>query len=150
MFLNRINEHLSDWRQYWNNHKLRTEKHMSPNSILADNAAISKAIHVDIEDLSSSDDNEDDGNPNAQVVLHPLKCPISPESLALFKGRFNCFIYLNHDSNEAMSAIFLMHFVTAMNCWIMRCQQQALLFEVLTIKNVENIITIVSVIFANA
>lgn len=79
---------------------------MSPNTILANNCAISEAVPVEIEDLSDSDADEDDGDPNAQVVLHPLKCPISPASLVHFKGRFSCFVYLNHDSNEVMSLIF--------------------------------------------
>ena len=35
LFLQRINDDLTDWRRQWNEHKLRTEHHMSPNQFLA-------------------------------------------------------------------------------------------------------------------
>ena len=98
LFLDCINEDLQSFKLMWNNHKLRTEHNKTPNQLLLENAETSKAkspvdmqFHLNEEVDITTDDLE-------QVVVDPIKCPLSDAQRTIFENRVPKFILPDMDT----------------------------------------------------
>ena len=118
VFLPRINEQLEFFRQVWNNHKLSTEHHKSPNQLLKDSMHLSEAIPaLELEHYGLEVDPVT-GEPLAdaaavavedplretilQQVASPVQCPLTPRQYAVFASHVPSLHF--HDKNSAVFA----------------------------------------------
>jgi len=85
MFMPRINEDLLRFKEAWNNHKLSSAKNMTPLQLIDSNRNLFPP-HVNVEDDDAGEDiNADEAVP--QVVVEPLRCPLSAAQLLYFKNQ---------------------------------------------------------------
>ena len=103
LFLDCINEDLQNFKFIWNNHKLRTEHNKSPAQLLFENQHLNEAILLsdseseegadDINDRDEKLENDDDHLD--QVVLEPIKCPLTDHQRLSFEALVPKFVLAN-------------------------------------------------------
>ena len=118
LFLPRINQDLLRFQERWNNHKLKSEHHQSPYELLMfnDDKSGAAVAHVDDDDDEvdsqygdnesdhdgDSDDHDNEEDLPPQVVLEPMKCPLTPEQYELFGASIVPFTL--QDTNQTQFA----------------------------------------------
>ena len=92
MFMNRIQEELNDFKQFWNNHPIRTENNRSPIQLMIlryNNIDFNEPIDYENYGVDSDDDLNDEDEDNQQVVCDPIRCPLSDANFNELKHRIS-------------------------------------------------------------
>lgn len=86
MFKRRINEELTQFKQAWNNHSIRTEKQLTPLQLIELNL---ETIPPPVNAMESDDDEVEEENPEGvqHVQVNPLRCPLTPGQLEYFTSQ---------------------------------------------------------------
>ena len=92
MFMNRIQEELNDFKQFWNNHPIRTENNRSPIQLMIlryNDINFDEPIDYENYGIDSDDDLDDEDEDNQQVVCDPIRCPLSDANFVELKRRIS-------------------------------------------------------------
>ena len=118
MFLPRINADLQRYMDRWNIHKIRTEQNKCPARLLLENAHLSAAEYVDVDDenygldlLYHDSDNEEgnyyDSLAIPSVVMDPpVNCPLNQFQLSSLTNMYQPFTLNDSELKERFLVVF--------------------------------------------
>ncbi len=92
LFLPCINADLQRFKSMWNNHIIRGVG-KSPNQLIYENQHLAGNVPATVnpEDYEVELEGDDDQNPEDQVVLHPIKCPLDDDQERAFVEKVSHF-----------------------------------------------------------
>ena len=110
LFLPVLNKHIKEFKDGWNNHKIRTENHKTPNQILVEEQSKTAAYPDNINqndygvegDFSDNEDDEREQEEANQVILESTKNPFNEEQYELFVQNTAEYIINNDDNNNTI------------------------------------------------
>lgn len=103
----RIQEDLNNFKSYWNNHPLATENNRTPlQMILLHADDIDYDEPIDILNYGVEDNADGIVEDNPQVECNPIRCPLSPVNLLIFKEAVQPLTMATSDN--ALSTMFIL------------------------------------------
>jgi hypothetical protein len=112
MFMPRIQEDLNNFKSYWNNHPLTTERNKTPlQMILLNRAAINYDEPIDMINYGVEDNVDYVEENNPCVVCNPVRCPLTLANLGIFKENNVPLTMADHDSDLTSRFLFTLNFI---------------------------------------
>ena len=112
MFMPRIQEDLNNFKSYWNNHPLATEQNKTPlQMIILNRAAINHDEPIDMLNYGVEENVDHIEENNPCVECNPVRCPLSPANLEIFKENNVLFTMATHDNELTNRFLFTLNFI---------------------------------------